>query len=64
MVDKDFFESIIEYNKDYYKKYGYVPSLYDYSCTREEYKAALIKAVNESVEIDSLLLPYNGEGLR
>lgn len=43
------------YNIQYCELFGYVPCRQDYSCTQDEYFAALLKAIETKVELKELL---------
>ena len=51
----DFQKKCIPLNKKYQELFGYIPSLFDYSCTQDEYFAALQTAVSKKLPLDTLL---------
>lgn len=58
MTTKEFNEIVRDNNKLYRSIFGYIPSIKNYSCTREEYIENLKKAVREKREIHNYLPRY------
>ena len=59
MKPKEFSEATREYNKQYRALFGYIPSIRDYSCTQEEYIAALVSAIKDKRELSEYLIQYD-----
>ena len=57
MTDIEFNKSLRALNKAYRDLFNVIPCISDYSCTRDEYTAALKKAVDEKIEISEILTP-------
>lgn len=55
MTDIEFNKSLRELNKKYRDIFSAIPVISDYSCTREEFVAALKKSIEEKKEIDTYL---------
>lgn len=55
MNEIEFNKSIRELNKQYRTLFGSIPCIQNFSCTRENYIAALRKAVEDKVKIETLL---------
>lgn len=58
MKPKEFNDATREYNKLYRALFGYIPSIRNYSCTQDEYIAALVNAVKEKKELYNYLIQY------
>ena len=63
MDDKIFKNSIRTINLEYKKIFGCIPCIENYSCTQEEYKNALWKAVHEKKELSEYLIAYENEAV-
>lgn len=61
MNEKVFKNSIKASNLEYKGRFGYIPCIEDYSCSQDEYKNALIKAIQENKELSEYLIPYENE---
>lgn len=44
-----------EYNIKYKEIFGYVPCRNDYGCSQDEYLAALIKAIENKIELAAII---------
>ena len=61
MDDKNFKNLIRKVNIEYKKLFGYIPCIENYSCTQDEYKNALMKAVQEKQELSKYIISYQDE---
>lgn len=55
MTDIEFNKSLRQLNKTYRDLFSAIPCISDYSCTREEFVAALKKSIEEKKEIGTYL---------
>ncbi len=55
MTEEQWTKCLAKYYKKYQEIFGYVPDESDYSCTREVYAEALLKAIEEKKEISEYL---------
>lgn len=56
MDDKIFKKSIRIFNIEYKKIFGYIPCIENFSCNQDEYRNALMKAIQEKKNFRNILL--------
>ena len=61
MDDKIFKKSIRIINIEYKKIFGYIPCIENFSCNQDEYRNALMKAIQEKKELSEYLIAYENE---
>ncbi|MCD7885944.1 MAG: hypothetical protein LUI87_19980 [Lachnospiraceae bacterium] len=67
MKNAEFNTECIKWNKPYKEKFGVIPSIRDYACSREEYLEAMKKAVETGQPLETFLkkkiAPQNPDAL-
>ncbi|MCI5700028.1 MAG: hypothetical protein MR308_06535 [Lachnospiraceae bacterium] len=61
MDDRIFKDSIKTFNIEYKKIFGYIPCIENYSCGQNEYRNALMRAIQEKKELSEYLTVYEHE---
>ena len=61
MDDKIFKKSIRIFNIEYKKIFGYIPCIENFSCNQDEYRNALMKAIQAKKELSEYLIAYENE---
>lgn len=56
MKNEEFSQRLRQVNSKYKECFGYIPRITDYACPREEYIAAMEKAIDEGRDISEYLI--------
>ena len=64
MEEKTFKKSIKNFNIEYKKIFGYIPCIENYSCTQNEYRRALRRAIQDKRDLSESLIAYTKETVK